>query len=54
MTGSATGELILAGYAQACVGVLLKLLDRVWVDKTSLEEVVTSQLLLEVSSVAKL
>ena len=32
-TGSATGDLILAGNADACVGVLLKLLDRVGVDK---------------------
>eukprot|EP00092_Neocalanus_flemingeri_P011686 GFUD01012596.1.p1 GENE.GFUD01012596.1~~GFUD01012596.1.p1 ORF type:complete len:2173 (+),score=594.82 GFUD01012596.1:2-6520(+) len=49
-----TDDLVLAGYAEACVSVLLKHLDTVGVCKTSLEEVVTSKLLLEVPTVAKL
>ena len=49
-----TDDLVLAGYAEACVSVLLKHLDTLGMCKTSLEEVVTSKLLLEVSSVGKL
>ena len=49
-----TDDLILAGYAEACVSVLLMHLSRAGVDKTCPEEVVTSQLLLEVNTVATL
>jgi len=49
-----TDDLVLAGYAEACVSVLLKHLDKVGVCKTSLEEVVTTKLLLDVPTVAKL
>ena len=49
-----TDDFILAGYAEACVSVLLKHLDRTVMDKISLEEVVTNHLLLDVSAVAKL
>ena len=48
-----TDDLVLAGYAVACASVLLKHLD-IGVCKTSLEEVVTTKLLLDVSTVAKL
>jgi len=51
---SGTDDPILAGYAEACVSVLLKHLSRAGVHKTCLEEVVTSQLLLEVNTVATL
>ena len=51
---SGTDDPILAGYAEACVGVLLKHLSRAGVHKTCLEKVVTSQLLLEVNTVATL
>ena len=47
-----TDDLALAGYAEACVSFLLKHLDTVGVCKTSLEEVVTSKLRLDVSTVA--
>ena len=49
-----TDDVILAGYAEACVSVLLKHLDMVGVCKTRLEEVITTKLLLDVSTVAKL
>ena len=49
-----TDDLVLAGYAEACISVLLKHLDMVNMCKTSLEEVVTSKLLLDVSTVSKL
>ena len=49
-----TDNLVLAGYAEACVSVLLKHFDKVGVCKTSLEEVVTTKLLLDVSTVARL
>ena len=51
---SGTDDPILTGYAEACVSVLLMHLSRAGVDKTCPEEVVTSQLLLEVNTVTKL
>ena len=43
-----------AGYSEACISVLLKHLDTSGVSKASLEDVVTSRLLLDVASVARL
>ena len=54
VVAAGTDDLVLAGYAEASVSVLLKHLDMVGVCKTSLEEVVTPKLLLDVSTVAKL
>ena len=47
-------DIVLAGYSEACISVLLKHLDTSGVSKASLEEVVTSRLLLDPASVARL
>ena len=47
-------DVVLAGYSEACISVLLKHLDTSGVSKASLEDVVTSRLLLDPSSVARL
>ena len=47
-------DLVLAGYAEACVSILLKHLDSVGISKASLEDVVTCRLLLDVPNIAKL
>ena len=44
----------MAGYSEACIFVLLKHLDTFGVSKASLEDVVTSKLLLDPASVARL
>ena len=49
-----TDDLIIAGYAEACITVLLKHFESIVVDKTSLTEVLSSKLLLDVSTVANL
>ena len=49
-----TDDIILAGFAEACVSVLLKHFDSVGVDKASLVEVFATKLLLHVSAVVKL
>ena len=47
-------DVVLAGYSEACISVLLKHLDTSGVSKSSLEDVVTSKLLLDPASVARL
>ena len=47
-------DVVLAGYSEACISVLLKHLDTSGVSKASLEDVVTSKLLLDPASVARL
>ena len=47
-------DVVLAGFSEACISVLLKHLDTSGVSKASLEDVVTSRLLLDVASVARL
>ena len=43
-----------AGYSDACISVLLKHLDTSGVSKANLEDVVTSKLLLDMDSVARM
>ena len=45
---------MLAGYSEACIFVLLNHLETFGVSKASLEDVVTSKLLLDPASVARL
>ena len=43
----------LAGYSEACISVLLRHLDTAQVSKSSLEDLVTTQLLVDVTHVAR-